>query len=192
MIRSILRALNGPILVLLVAIGMALQSSLFYPWPLPYFQPDLVLIAVLWCAFRRGFEEGGIITLLIANMSEIHSAAPQGLFLISYMAVYLIMRAASRHVVLPSVRSFAFTALLASLTWKFTSWGVLYVLGSAGAYWRHTLPSSLFGSVVESAFSILLYGWLERFDWITYKSVQSEQALQEEIQFKYKYEESTY
>ena len=187
MIRPILRALNGPILILLVAIGMALQSSLFYPWPLPYLQPDLALIVILWCAFRRGFEEGGIITLVIANMTEIHSAAPQGLFLISYMCIYLLMRGASRLIVLLDVKSFAFTAMISTLIWKFIGWTVLSVLGnSLAGYWKSSITTSLLSAVVECVVSLVIYKWMERFDWITYKSVQSEQALQRlNSQFRY-------
>lgn len=186
MIRPILRALNGPILVLIVAIGMALQSSLFYPWPLPYLQPDLALIAILWCAFYRSFEEGGILTLCIANMTEIHSAAPQGLFFITYMSIYLLIRGASRLMVLLEVRSFAFTAMISSILYKVIDWSVLSLLGSPRQEsWKNSIATSLLSAVVECISSIVLYKWLERFDWITYKSIQPEQALQEELQFRH-------
>jgi len=186
MIRPILRALNGPILVLIVAMGMALQSSLFYPWPLPYLQPDLALIAILWCAFHRSFEEGGILTLCIANMAEIHSGAPQGLFFITYMSIYLLMRGASRLMVLLEIRSFAFTAMISSVLYKLIDCFVLSLLGSPRQeYWKSSIATTLLSAVVECICSIVLYKWLERFDWITYKSIQPEQALQEELQFRH-------
>ena len=59
MTRIILKALNAPLLIIFVSIGIALQSSLFSSWPLVYFQPDIVLIAVVWCGLRRSFTEGG-------------------------------------------------------------------------------------------------------------------------------------
>ena len=72
MTRLILRALNAPLLLLLVTLGVAALSSLFTEYPLIYLQPNLVLIAVIWCALRRPFIEGGILTLIIAENAEIH------------------------------------------------------------------------------------------------------------------------
>ena len=125
MIRLILRALNGPFLILFVAMGIAIQSSLFASWPLLYFQPDVVLLVVVWCALRRNFTEGGVITLIVAEMSEIHSATPQGLYLISFMTVFLLVRSASRFLVIPSLFSYAMLTLGSSVAWKLTGLLVL-------------------------------------------------------------------
>lgn len=185
MIRIFLRALNGPLLLLLVAIALAIQSSLFFPWPLPYFQPDIVLLILLWCALQRGFEEGGIIVLISANMNEIHSAAPQGLFLIGYMGVYLMIRAASRYVIIPNRFSFGVSAIIGSLLLKAITWFVLYLLGTSLIYLQYSWLSSLFGAAVDGAFCFACYGLLEKFDWMTYKSVCADQALDDELQFKH-------
>ena len=55
MTRMLLRLLNAPAFVLLFLIGMAIQTSLFASYPLNYFQPDVILIATIWVALRRGF-----------------------------------------------------------------------------------------------------------------------------------------
>ena len=185
MIRIILRALNGPILVILLAIGIALQSSLFHSWPLHYFQPDLVLIVVLWCALKRGFEEGGIITLILANISEAHSSVPQGIFLINYMTIYLLMRASSRLILVPTLFSFAFITACASILWKITAWFVLYLLGSTLASGKHALTATILGAFIEGIFAFVFYGWFEKFDWMTFKSIRPEHALEEELQYRY-------
>jgi hypothetical protein len=182
MTRIILRALNGPILVLLVAIGIALQSSLFVSWPILYFQPDFVLLAVIWCALRRNFGEGGVITLIIANMSEIHSAAPQGLFMICYMAVYLCVRLSSKLLVIPNLLSYAMVTLVSSIGWKLIELLVLYLLGVSANHWRHTLSFLFIGAAVEAIFAIWIYRWLEKFDWITFKNARAEHAIDEELQ----------
>src|ERR1700752_4792207 len=100
--RLILRAFNLPILVLLTAIAIAVQTSLFTPWMMRFFQPDILLLVVVWCALHRGFGEGGLITLIIGGRAELHSAIPQGIFLISYMTLYLALRAADKMFVLPT------------------------------------------------------------------------------------------
>ena len=185
MIRILLRALNGPILILILAFGIALQSAVFHLWPLRYFQPDLVLIAVLWCALRRGFDEGGIVTLILANIAEVHSSVPQGIFLISYVSIYLLMRASSRLIIIPSVISFAIIASLASILWKIAVFFVLYLLGTPLSLGKFSITSFFLGALIEGVFAFVLYGWLERFDWITFKSIKAEQALEEELQYKY-------
>src|SRR4051812_35076628 len=106
MTRLLLRAFNGPALILLALIGISIQTSFFSFWILPYIRPDVVLLMVIWCALRRDFAEGGILTLIISNISEIHSAAPSGLFMISYMIVYLAVRLSARLFVIPDLSSF--------------------------------------------------------------------------------------
>jgi len=182
MTRIILRALNGPILVLLIAIGIAIQSSLFASWPLLYFQPDVVLLTVIWCALRRGFGEGGLITLIISNICEIHSAAPQGLYMICYMAIFLLVRASSRLLVIPTLLSYAVLTIMSSITWKIIELFVLYLLGVSTNQWRHTLTFLLIGAAVEGAFSLWIYRWLEKFDWVTFKNARAEHAMDEELQ----------
>ncbi len=92
--RSILlRFLNAPFFVLIVAAAIAVQSTLFNSYPLWYFQPDLVLIAVIWCALRRTLTEGGLLTLVFALIVETHSSSPAGFFLCVYMALFLGIRA---------------------------------------------------------------------------------------------------
>lgn len=182
MTRIILRALNAPILVFFVVFAVALQSSLFSSWPLFYLQPDFVLLAVIWCALRRNMVEGGIITLMIANISEIHSAAPQGVFLISYMTIYLAMRAASRFLVIPTLFSYAMLTLWSSMVWKLVGLLVLHLLGASGNQWRHTLTFLLIGAGIEAALSLWVYRWLEKFDWVTFKNARAEHAMEEELQ----------
>lgn len=182
MTRIILRALNGPILVLLIAVGIAIQSSLFTSWPLLYFQPDIVLLTVIWCALRRNFEEGGIITLIIADICELHSASPQGYYLMTYMAVYLLLRAASRFLVLPSILSYSMVTIACSISFKLVGLFLLYLLGGSGNQWRHTLTFLFLGAAVEGTFSVWFYPWLDKLDWVTYKHARSEHLEEDEIQ----------
>ena len=182
MTRIILRALNGPILILLLAIGIALQSSLFTSWPLIYFQPDLVLLFVVWFSLRRNFGEGGILTLIVAEITELHSATPQGLFLICYMGIYLLVRACSKVFVIPSLASYTAVTVGSSVLWKLTELIVLYLLGAGGNQWKHTLTYLLMGAALDGALSIWVFRWLEKFDWITFKNARAENSLDEELQ----------
>jgi hypothetical protein len=182
MTRLILRALNTPLLILFAAIGVALQSSIFTSWPLLYFQPDCVLLIVVWCALRRGLGEGGVITLIVAEMSEIHSAAPQGIFLLSYMLVFLLVRASSRFLVILTLFSYAMVTVASSIFWKLSGLFILYLLGAGSNQWKHTLTFLCMGAAVEAGFSLWIYPWLVKFDWITFKNARAENVLDEDLQ----------
>src|SRR5690606_22590765 len=113
-----LRALNPFFFILLMAIGVALQTSLFNSYPFLYLQPDIVLFGVIWCALKRGFVEGGILTLVFSNMAELHSSTPQGLFLLCYMVVYLTVRTLARYFLIPNLSAMVMLTLGASVVWK--------------------------------------------------------------------------
>lgn len=176
MIGILLRFLNAPGLILTTVLGIAIQTSLFVSWPLNYFQPDIVLLMVVWCALRRGFTEGGTITLIISNLAEIHSASTRGLMMVSYMVVYLGVRLASRILVIPDLSSYVIVTLFASMAWKLSMFMALYGLGVANNTWRHTLLFMTPGALVEGALGFWIYKRLERFDWFTHKKPPTEQS----------------
>lgn len=181
MTRILLRFLNPLAFVLLVAVGIALQSSLFSSYPLLYLQPDVVMLAVLWCALKREFLEGGILTLIFAEFAEIHSSAPQGTLLLSYMAVFLSLRALSKRFVFTDFNSVIGLTLGASMAWKLMGLGILYFLGEARDQWRHTLALLIPGAVMEGVAGAILYRGFEKFDWMTFKDPRSVHNTEDEI-----------
>ena len=184
MIRLFLRAANAPALILIVALGIAIQTSFFASPPLSYLQPDVVLIAVVWCGLKRSFTEGGILTLLFGNVAEIHSAAPQGAFLIGYMAIYLLVRLASKVLVMPTRTSLVFLTMGASIAWRLVILLLLHLLGGSANLWRHTVIYLFPGAVVEGVLALWAYRALDRFDWITFKSPRAQQLLENELQLE--------
>jgi hypothetical protein len=182
MTRLFLSAINAPALILLAAIGVAIQTSLFNSYPLEYLQPDLILLLVIWCGLKREFAEGGILTLILANIAEIHSAVPQGGFLVTYMTLYLLIRSISRLFVIPNLSALIILTLAASVYWKLALLGVLHLLGLSDNQWQHTLIFLLPGAVMQGALGIWVYRWLEQFDLMTFKNERDRSALEDELQ----------
>jgi hypothetical protein len=185
--KIILRALNAPGILILAAIGVALQSSLFSSGFLNYFQPDTALLLVIWVALRRSFLEGGILTLLIADIVELHSAAPQGFFLILYMLVYLTVRGAARVLVISGLSSVVYLTMLLSIGQKLAGGGLLELLGTQGKQWNQTFWLMLPFAAVQGVLSLWAYNWLDRFDLATFKhpKVDRETDLDEDaLQFE--------
>lgn len=181
MTRLLLRALNSPALVLLAMVGIAIQTSLFSFWPLTYLQPDIILLMVIWCALRRQFIEGGVITLIVSHIAEIHSGAPSGVFMITYMLLYLGLRAASRILVIPDLSSIILVTLVLTALSKISMGLILHLLGAGGSQWRHVLFYLIPEAMVNGMMAKWLFRWLDRFDSITFGSAQSERGLESEL-----------
>lgn len=184
MTRLLLRWINAPALILLALVGVAVQTSLFSFWPMQYVQPDIVLLIVIWCGLRRDFTEGGIITLIISDIAETHSAAPSGVFLITYMALYLSVRGVARLFVIPDLSSVVLVTLIMSVASKISVVALLKLLGASGGQWQHAIFYLFPEALINGMLGRWLYQWLERFDWVTFKTAQAERALADELQLE--------
>jgi hypothetical protein len=180
--RMILRALNTPLLLLMVMLGIALQTSLFYSYPLLYLQPDIVLLAVIWCGLRRTFLEGGILTLILGNIAEIHSGVPQGIFLTSYMIIYLAIRGFAQVALIPRLSTLILITLISSVAWKLLNLGMLHFLDLSANQWKHTIALIFPGAVMQGIIGVWVYRFLERYDWVTYKDPRARQMMEDELQ----------
>jgi hypothetical protein len=181
-VRSLLlRFLNAPFFVLIVAVAVAAQSTLFDSYPLWYFQPDLVLIAVIWCALRRTLTEGGILVLIFASIVEAHSSAPAGFFLCIYMAIFLGIRAFSRFFVISQFASLLVVTISAAVVWKVLVLVLLTLFGRAGAQLYHFFISVLPFAGMEGLMGYWAYKTLDAFDRATTKSERSRQLIEDEL-----------
>lgn len=167
--------------MLLVAVALAVQSSLFNSYPLWYFQPDFVLIAVIWCALRRTFTEGGILTLVFALLVETHSGAPRGLFLSIYMSIFLGIRVFSRFFVISQFASLLLVTLGAAIAWKILVLAFLAAFDLAGAQSYHFLITVLPFAGIEGLTGYWAYKALDAFDRSTTKSERSRQLIEDEL-----------
>lgn len=184
MIRIVLRILNTPILLLATILAIAIQTSLFATYPFTYIQPDVVLLVVIWCALRRSFFEGGVLTLILGNVAEIHSAAPQGLLMLTYMLVYLGVRAAARLLVIPHFSSLILLTMAASIASKAAYLVVLYLMGAAGNQWQPMLIYLFPGAMMAGLLGFWTFRGLDRFDWVTFKNIRARQALEDELRLE--------
>lgn len=177
----VLRALNAPLFVLLVAGAVAVQSSLFNSYPLWYFQPDLILIAVIWCALRRTLTEGGILVLIFASIVETHSSSPVGFFLCIYMILFLGIRAFSRFFVISQFSALLIVTIGAAVSWKLLVLAFLSAFDRATAQAFHFLITVLPFAAIEGLMGFWLYRALDLFDRSTTQSESSRQLIEDEL-----------
>lgn len=181
MTRIILRLLNPGLFVIGVILVVALQTSLFQMPFLKTFQPDWILLAVLWCGLERSFYEGGILTLIFAYLMEIHSAAPQGTFLLTYILIFFGVRIAARALVLPHRSSLVLLCMGSVVTWKILNLALLGYLGLGTSPLRHFFLNLLPSALATGASAWFLLPLLEWFDRKTYKSHRAFHLLDDEI-----------
>lgn len=181
MTRIFLRLLNAPILFLLACLAVAFQSAFFLAYPLNWIQPDILLLMVIWLGLKREFTEGGVLTLLLGHLAEIHSSSPSGTMLVSYMATFLLVRFSSRLVVIPHHRDWIRLTLAASVVWKLCSLLVLDYLDKAGLQWRHTLAHLVPGGIATAALGHWIYPAFDAFDRATHRNLRLEQRLSDDL-----------
>ena len=179
--RTFLRLLNAPLFTLMVAFGVALQTTLFSTAWFYWFKPDFVLLAVFWVALRRPFTEGGILTLLFAHIAEIHSGSPQGVLLLCYLTLFLVTRLLIRLIVLPRLSSLVIASVVAGIFWQFFHLGVLHLIGLAHHQWRHTLLQIFPTSLVLFALARPIFQFFDRFDLATQRGLRSRIVLEDEL-----------
>lgn len=177
----VLRTLNPIFVLLAFVLLLAAESAVFgYSW-LRYFQPQIAIAWIIWFSIKRGFTEGGILTLLIAEICEIHSASPQGYYFVSYMAVYLSLRLSDRFLVLPQGQGgWVLTAIVATLQHIFH----LFIFQSLEISSSSLLALAVrlpLHTVTTSLFCYWIYKLLYRLDWITFKNPQAQAAADEEL-----------
>jgi cell shape-determining protein MreD len=181
MTRIFLKLLNGPLMIFLTCMAVGIQSALFVSFPLNWIQPDLLILMVIWLSLKRSFTEGGVLTLILGEIAELHSSAPSGSLLIAYMTIYLGVRLASRLVVIPDFHSWIRLTLVSSGVWKATSLLVLAYLDKAESQWRHTLIHLLPSAISTSLLGLWIYPTLDRFDRWTHKNLKMEQRLSDDL-----------
>jgi len=179
--RLLLRTLNAPLLILLVALSVAIQSSLFQSELLSMVQPDFVLIAVIWCGLRRSFTEAAILTLIFGEIAEIHSSSPQGILTLCYVGVLLLSMASLKLLVLKGRRSWVLVALAGSVLWKGLFLGLLYLLDLIDNQWRHTLLLLVPAALSTAGFGYVIFRYLEKFDDWSWKSERVRNAIEGDL-----------
>ena len=177
--RIILSALNGPGLVVLALLGVALQSSIFtLEWLTPL-QPDLLIFLVIWCALKRNFTEGGVLTLIFGHLAEIQSSAPRGLFLLLYMSLYLLIRLSDR---LMMIWRLLPLTMAATAFFKIEMLIAVRILDIGDHYWRHIFLYLLPSVGINALLAKPAYRSLARYDIFTFKDKVAIQAIESGLQ----------
>ncbi len=177
----LLRFLNFPVVLLVAAVGFGLQTALFSHPPLDLFRPDLLALLVIWAAHHRTFIEGGLLTLVLSHLAEGQSASPQGLFLLTYMSLFMALRIANRVFLIRPKESLTTVCIVASLWVEAAKSGTLALFNVEQNDLRFWLLSFILPALVNPIYGWVVFRWLERLDAVTYKDPRSALAEEERL-----------
>ena len=184
MSRLLLQFLNAPVIILAALWVVAIESSLFTFQPIRNLQPELVILLVLWFGLKRSFIEGGILTLIVGEIAEANSGAPQGVLILAYVSAFLAIRSLSRVLVFPDFARAGPLAFLLCVSQRIIVSGIMFLLGVQMIQWEQIVFYWIPGAAATSILSIPIYRWLARWDWITFKDERARQALEDELQLE--------
>ena len=170
----LLKALNIPGLILIALIALALQATLFSNTTIAFFQPDIIVLLVLWVAMKRDFGEGGVLTLVFGYLVELKSAAPRGLFLTNYMFLFMIARFLYKNFQVVNKRALVLIGISAALFSQLDILFILYLLNKADNQWFHTVQLLAPTAIVHGALIPFVFRGLYKFDFITLKNPEAE------------------
>ncbi len=170
----LLKLSNFPGILIIALLALTIQSTLFNHPSIAFFQPDFLLFFTLWVAIRREFVEGGILTLLFGYLVEIHSAAPQGFFLCTYMAVYFIARFLYQQFQISSSKVLVLVGISFSIIMRLLILFILYLLNRSENAWHHTLQLLAPTILSHAILIVITFRVLQRFDNWTLKNPDAE------------------
>ena len=170
----LLKALNIPGLIVIALLALALQGTLFTNSTIAFFQPDIIILIVLWMAMKREFTEGGILTLILGYLVELKSAAPRGLFLTKSMFLFLIARFLYKQFQVLNTRTLMLIGISAALFSQLNILFILYLLNKSDNQWFHTLQLLAPTAIVHGIIIIPVFKLLAKFDFWTLKSPEAE------------------
>ena len=160
----LLKMSNFPGLLVLALFALTLQSTLFNHPSIAFFQPDILIFFTIWVAIRRSFIEGGILTLAFGYLMEIHSAAPCGFYLCTYMLIYLTARFLYQQFQISNNRVLVIVGIGFAVFMRLVVLFILYLLNRSDNVWHHTLQLLAPTIFSHGILIYFIFRMLNRFD----------------------------
>ncbi len=170
----ILKLLNIPAILVMATLVMTLQSTLFTSYPFTFFQPDGILLMIIWIGMKRQFTEGGILTLFLAYGMELHSASPRGIYLADAMMVFLLTHFLYRNFQVIHLKTLLLLGAGFSVLSRLFILFELYYLNKAGNEWIYTLRLLAPTAIIHACVIPIIFKIFHKLDHWTLKNPHAE------------------
>lgn len=147
----------------------AVQTTLSKTHLLGWLHLDFWVLAIVWFGLRRSFEEGGLLTLLVAHLTELQSSSPAGLFSQSLMLLFFSIRFANQIFIIQSLKDYCWSVFWGTWVWKFFFWNLgLFFFGVSSSV-IDLLLETIFHSFLNTGVAFFIFQGLEKYDFITHQ-----------------------
>ena len=174
MIHEFYRVLNVIAIVLFCLLVSAIQSVLLKLPSLHWLELDLLLLVIVYLSLHRGFVEGVFLVCIIGRIAEVHSAAPAGIILSCYLAVFLAILFTKEVFLVGTSFSAIILAVAGGLICKITFLALAQRYGILSNTWRSSLEYMFPYLISAGFFSRIIFDGLRRIDHWTKVDIDTE------------------
>lgn len=143
MIHELYRVFNFLLVALLCLMIAALQSVALKLPIFSWLELDLLLLIVIYVSLHRIFAEGALLVIVIGRIAELHSGAPAGILVASYLAVFLALVFTKEMFLVASSFSAVILAVAGGIVWKLAFLLFAHRYGLLENAWRSALEHIL-------------------------------------------------
>jgi hypothetical protein len=166
--RLLLFYSNSLFFVVIFVFATLLQGALFQLPVIHLFQPEMLIFWVFWFATERRFEAGGLLTLLIAHLSEAYTSSPRGVIVVSSILVYFVIRSLVHFFVIYPSKSFIPLTLFSCVCFKLFHLLALGQLDLAIRQWQWSLMTLFFSTLTTTWIGTTFYPLFVKLDELTF------------------------
>ena len=174
MINEVYRGLNFLLVALLCLLLCAFQSVILKLSAISWLELDMLLLVVVYLSLHRGFIEGALLVALVGRIAELHSGAPVGILIGSYMAVFLAILFTKEVFLVGTSFSSIILSVTGGLIWKLAFLILAQRYGILSNVWRASLEYLVPFLLSLGVFSRVIFEMMRSIDVWTKMEVESE------------------
>ena len=144
-------------LILLVYAALLVQVAVLPAYLADPFQPNFLIILVVFLGLRGGGWQGGVLAFLLGLVDDCFSGIFFGLSAFSFLAIYLAMRKVSGRLYTDSLLLTLLVVFLATIINGFLHLLLLLLFSAAAGIYKTLLPALIPQALVNAFSAALLF-----------------------------------
>ncbi len=145
-------------IIMIVYAALFIQVTVLPAYLADPFQPNLLVLVVVYLGFREGGWRGGCLAFLLGLVEDCFSGIYLGLSAFSVLAVYLTMRKVSDRLYTDNVFLTVIAAFLATLTNGILHLLLLLLFSAAEGIYKTLLPGLLPQALINALAASVIFG----------------------------------
>ncbi|HLO25912.1 MAG TPA: rod shape-determining protein MreD [Geobacteraceae bacterium] len=144
-------------IAMIVYAALLMQVSVFPAYLADPFQPNLLVLVVVYLGLREGGWRGGVLTFLLGLIEDCFSGIYLGLSTFSFLSIYLAMRKVSDRLYTDNLYVTLLVVFLATLANGLFHLLLLLLFSAADGMYRTLIPALLPQALVNSLVASIVF-----------------------------------